>query len=233
MERKFGRLASFDERSRNFNVRQISRGLEPKTTYWNCSKVLDQGTTMECVGNAFAHELIAEPVPVLNIGQEDAHKFYKGAQAHDEWPGDDYEGSSVLGVARYGVKEGWLEKAYWGFSLLDWKLGMTYKGPAILGISWMTGMMTPNSEGFVRVKGENEGGHAILCNGYNHERRFWTLHNSWGPVWGINGECYVSDEDMDKLREDRSECMFPEGRHDITVQPEKPGVCKSTLSRWL
>jgi len=234
IERKFGRLRSFDERSWNFMVRkQLAEGLEPKTTYWECSKVLDQLDTPRCVGYSGAHELIAIPVPIMRIDAKDADVFYSGAQDEDQWPGSDYDGSSILGMARWFIKVGFWEAVYWAFSFDDWKLGISHYGPALIGITWRSGMMEPDSNGFIHVTGSSLGGHAILANGYDHELKRWTLHNSWGREWGLNGECYVSDDDMNKSREDAAECAFAQGEKDIgDIPPPDPGNGGCAIANW-
>jgi hypothetical protein len=215
----FGRLKEFDERSRNFPSRKLTRGFTPKTTYWKCAKVLDQGVQPYCVGFSWAHEIIANPVPVLTIDNNYAISLYHGAQQNDEWPGEDYDGSSVLGGWKYCRKLGWYSSVSWAFTLSDWILS-TQLGPAVIGITWKTGMMEPDSNGFVHATGYTEGSHAILMNGYNLEGHYFTLHNSWGKSWGINGECKISESDIDKLRQDDAECAIITGRYDITKPPE-------------
>ena len=236
IERTFGRLKSFDERSRNFPVRPKTRCLIPKTLHWECSKVLDQASDPYCVGFGWAHELIAVPVPILSIDYDYAVKIYHGAQDNDEWPGNDYAGSSVLGGWKYCKLLGWYNEVSWAFSIQDWILGVQI-GPAVIGITWKTDMMSPDSNNFIHVSGWNEGGHCILLNGYNAEEHYFTLHNSWGSSWGINGECKISEDDMNLLREDDAEYAVITGRNDITIEPEpdppNPGWCKSKFSRWL
>jgi len=236
MERQFGRLKSFDERSRNFPIRSKVMGLEPKSIYWNCSKVIDQGSDPYCVGFGWAHELIAVPVPVTSIDYDYAVKIYHGAQENDEWPGTDYQGSSVLGGWKYCRSLGWYDSVAWAFSMSDWILS-TQVGPSVIGVSWMTGMMSTDSNGFIHTTGMNEGGHCILMNGYNLEGHYFTLHNSWGKDWGINGECKISEDDMNKLRQDDAECAIITGRNDVSTpvppDPPGPGWCKAKFSRWL
>lgn len=230
MERQFGRLKSFDERSRNFPIRKWVKAFEPKTVYYPCVKTLDQ-VGQSCVGNSWAHELICVPVPVLSIDEDYALKLYQGAKENDQWPGTDYEGSSVLGGWKYCRSLGWYDSVAWAFSLFDWILGLQ-KGPAVIGISWKTGMLDTDSNGFVHATGVTEGGHAILMNGYNLEGHYFTLHNSWGPSWGINGECKVSEDDIDKLRQDDAECAIITGRYDITVTPIPPEPPDPEPGNW-
>jgi len=218
IERKFGRLKSFDERSRNFSIRRFTRGLEPKTVYWKCGTVLDQGSQPACVGFSWAGELAAEPVPVPNMNYDYGMKLYHGAQKNDEWDGEDYEGSSVLGGWRYCRSLGWYDEVSWAFSMEDWILGLQ-TGPAVIGITWKSDMMSPDSNNFITFTGYSEGGHAILLNGYNLEEHYFTFHNSWGKDWARNGEVFIREDDMNKARQDAAECAIITGRH-FTETPE-------------
>ncbi|MHC4356109.1 MAG: C1 family peptidase, partial [Planctomycetota bacterium] len=102
---------------------------------------------------------------------------------------------------------------YWGFSLNDLALGVGYRGPAVLGISWMEGMADTDENGFIHATGSVEGGHCILCRGINVKEKYFLLRNSWGKNWGMNGDCKVSFSDMKKLLADNGEAVFFRKRH--------------------
>jgi hypothetical protein len=234
---KFRRLREFDERSRNFPVRSLTvEGEIPRTWMWECNKVLDQGSTPECVGYAGAHYGIATPIPQPNINDIIAHQFYKGAQDNDEWPGDDYEGSSGIGLFKYLKKIKFCTGGYWAFTLMEELLGISRVCPALTGTSWMTGMMEPDSEGFVKATGYNEGGHEYLRLGVNMEEKYIWIHNSWGKGYGLNGRAKIRFDEAEKLRSGQ-DTLFLQGektdwQNPIPPQPD-PGWCKSKFSRWL
>jgi hypothetical protein len=240
MERKFGRLREFDERSRNFQVRRlVGEGETPKTILYECNKVLDQGSTSECVGYAGAHFAISTPMPQTTIDAIIAHQFYKGAQDNDEWPGDDYEGSSGLGLFKYLKKIKFCENGYWAFSLMEELLGISKVGPALTGTNWMTGMMKPDSEGFIRATGYNEGGHEYLRLGINMEEEYIWVHNSWGKGYGLNGRAKIRFNEAEKLRSGQ-DTLFLLGEKTgwnnpppPDPAPPNPGWCKNLVTRWL
>lgn len=60
------------------------------------------------------------------------------------------------------------------------------------------------SNGVVPMPGPDEepqGGHAVLCVGYDDARGVWIVRNSWGDQWGQAGYClfpyaYLTDDDL-------------------------------------
>jgi hypothetical protein len=219
MDYKFGRLKSFDERSRNFPVRTLVRGLEPISKLWDCPVVLDQGNEGSCVGHGIAHELIATPVPMAWVDHTYARKIYKMAQTLDEWPGTDYEGTSVnaglKAIKNWGLCTSW----NWSFSHLDTQLGISHVSPGIAGTNWMTGMMDLDSEGFIHATGVSEGGHCYLYLGIDTEKQAFIIQNSWYKKdkitpWGRGGRAFISFEDYEKLRSNGGEMAFLVGETD-------------------
>lgn len=249
-DRRLDRLPSFDERSRNYPIRKLVEGLEPKTVLWGCDNTLDQGGDGACVGFGCTHELIAEPVPVLDLDNKYAKEtIYWGAQKNDEWPGGSYpgavpfyEGTSVLAGLQITQSLGWWDAYYWGFNIDDLILGLQ-QGPAILGLTWKSDMMDIDSDGYIFFSGEVEGGHCILCRGWNNELTRFTLRQSWGS-WGVGGtgDCYISRDEMEKAMNDQGEMAFPVGRHEsVEPQPPEPepsncqfsnGMAKSLNEIW-
>src|SRR5690606_13675513 len=134
---------------------------------WSCSATLDQGRAPACTGFSVCHEAAARPVIVLGISNLDGLELYRRAKQLDQWPGEGYDGSSVLGAMKAAVERGWYSEYRWAFSEMDLRLAVGYKGPAVLGIDWYTGMMEPDGNGLIKASGVAEGGHAILCNGVN------------------------------------------------------------------
>lgn len=206
--RKFGRLVQFDPRSRDYPIRELIAAVKPRSYTWSCGIVLDQGNTSACTGFSVAHEAAARPVVVLGIANKSGLDLYHRARELDEWPGEDYEGSSVLGAIKAGQERGWYKEYRWAFGEPDLALAIGYKGPAVIGVNWYEGMSETDNKGILQVSGKVLGGHAILCNGYNVKTGLYRLHNSWGP-WGINGEAFITTKDMARLLSESGEACIP------------------------
>ena len=213
-DRKFGRIIRFDEESRKFSVRALlPETVKPRSYTWRCDLNLDQGALPACVGFSVAHEAAAWPIAVRGINNALALQVYYEAQILDDYPGEDYEGSSVLGGIKAGKKRGWYGGYRWAFSEFDLALAVGNFGPAVLGINWYSGMNEPDSKGFVTPTGALEGGHAILCNGIHIKTGVYRLHNSWSRKWGFFGDCFITRKDMAFLLKERGEACIPVTRY--------------------
>jgi len=208
-ERVFDRLVRFDKRSRNYPIRALISATKPRSYTWRCDLNLDQGQEGACTGFSVSHEAAARPVCVTGITNQTAQAVYRRAQQIDEWPGESYEGSSVLAAMKAGKELGWYEEYRWAFGEADLALAVSRKGPAVLGVNWYEGMGTPDSRGVITVTGRVMGGHAIVCNGYNVKTKMYRLHNSWGKSWGINGACFISAADMARLLSEQGDACIP------------------------
>lgn len=208
-KRIFDRIAKFDRRSREFPIIALIGAKKRRSYTWSCGYWLDQGREGACVGFGWTHEAGARPVVIPNLTNAIARKVYKLAQKYDEWPGDNYEGSSVLGGAKASQKMGWLTEYRWAFGENDLAMAVGYYGPAVLGLNWYEGMNEPDKNGIIRPTGDMLGGHCILCNSINIKKQLYRLHNSWGTSWGINGDCFISFADMEKLLKQEGEACIP------------------------
>ena len=208
--RTFDRLIKFDERSRNYPIRTLlAPDAKPRSYTWRCNVTLDQGPDGACTGFAVSHEAAARPKEVKDVSYVTAMAIYHRAREIDEWPGENYEGSSVLAAMKAGAEHGWYTEYRWAFGESDLSLAIGHSGPAVLGINWYEGMFEPDSKGFIKPTGRIAGGHAILCNGYNFKKQIYRLHNSWGNTWGKNGEVFITAEDLSFLLKDQGEACIP------------------------
>ena len=233
MDRSFDRLIRFDQRSRDYPA---TLGFEraPLRSYsWNFDPALylDQGPDGACVGFAWAHALAARPVELL-LDAAFAETIYKQAQLVDEYPGEAYSGTSVLAGAKTVAALLEEDLAYqmlsyrWAFGIEDCIRVLGYKGPCVLGVGWLADMMDVDENGFIHASGSLQGNHAVLARGVkvvwrdpegerdfanlDVERSYVTIRNSWGQLWGLDGDCRVSVLDLSTLLEQDGECCIPD-----------------------
>lgn len=219
------RLVYFDERSRGYPIRTTVSGVKQRGYTWRLDiPVLDQGEEGACVGFGVSHELAARPVVVAGLTNQYARELYWDAQRNDWWEGGAYEGAvpfyegtSVLAGVQAAQRRGHYSEYRWAFGLDDLILAVGYKGPAILGLNWYSGMFRVDPAGYIRPTGMLLGGHCILCVGVSVTRREFLLANSWGPEWSAimwgssvyEGYCKVTFEDMARLLEEDGEAVIP------------------------
>lgn len=234
-EQLFGRRAEFDPRSRNFQIWPLLQAdglITPRSYTWRCLLRLRQ-LEGSCVGHTFAHEVAARPKE-LPASRELAMLFYNWAQQNDEWlstPPE--EGTSGLAGAKACMYYGYLEEYRWagagsGNVLRDAALSVAYKGPGCAGTVWRSGMMWPDSAGFIHAVGSIEGAHEYLVRGVKTNwvnklapktwenvsmGSYFRIHNSWSDAehpWGIDGgDAFITFEEFQELLEDWGDFCIP------------------------
>lgn len=219
-----GRRPQFDEASRAFPIRELVGTRAPRSYTWACGVNLDQGNDGACVGFAWAAELAARPVVVPRVDNPTGFALYREAQVLDEWPGEDYSGTSVLAGAKAVAARGWMGEYRWAFGVDDLAVAVGWAGPAVIGINWHQDMFEPGGDGFVRPTGVVAGGHAILVRGYSAKARRFLLHNSWGARWGGRGGApagcaWIAHDDLGALLADQGDACVPVRRMVSTTAP--------------
>lgn len=203
--RTFDRVRHVDLRSLNYPV-TTPADYKPRSFTWAPGPVvLDQGSEGACVGHGWAHELAARPAKVQGVDSVLAFELYRSAQRLDEWPGEQYEGTSVLAGAKAVQAVGLIGEYRWCFSVDDLVTALGYHGPVVIGVDWYSGMMDTDPYGFIRPTGMIVGGHCVMLHRVRLERSAGVIDpvrsfvegvNSWGPGWGDNGRFKLSLVDV-------------------------------------
>lgn len=221
-----------------FDVRNVQYPVAPFATtgvsdwkhehrYWWKGPVLDQGAEGACVGFGWTAELGASPQRVkFTDPNQFARDIYRTAQTVDQWPGEDYEGTSVLAGAKVVQSFGLMDTYRWAFSVDEIRQTILHVGPVVIGLPWYDSMYETRPSGLVESLSSSDrlvGGHCLLINGYSPRYRFvreglWKRYeifrwqNSWGPSYGRNGHGYIRAEDLDWLFSQYGEACVPMGR---------------------
>ncbi len=202
------RRIEFDERSRDFPIRNLVVDKPRRSYTWRVGVSLDQNGFGSCVGFGWAHELAARP-KVHPMTNDLAFGIYHLAQTLDAWEGNSYEGTSVLAGAKAVQSQGFIGEYRWAFGENDLALAVGYKGPAVLGVNWRTGMdnLTIDAAGrrWAHAEGDIRGGHCFIVHGYNVPLNAYKAWNSWGAP----SEFYISAPDMVLLLADQGEACVP------------------------
>ena len=163
---------------------------------------LDQGTEGACVGFGWTGFLNAKPVK-HEYDNEMGFDVYRRAQQIDEWPGEDYSGTSVRAGAKVLKERGHIDAYAFTQDAQTLALFVLNHGPTPIGVDWHAGMERVDSEGYIYPTGRVRGGHCIIVDGVvfgvEGEVDRFRLRNSWGSSWGLNGRCRIRVEDLQRL----------------------------------
>jgi hypothetical protein len=197
-----GRRHAPDANDHRYLMRAITAPPVLLTRYWMTNVVLDQGQTSECVANAWTGFLACSPIqtrlPALG-GLPFVHQLYVEAQERDEWPGANYDGTSVRGGVKALVDRRRVGEYRWAFEAETARIWVLTRGPLVFGTNWHRGMFVPDVHGFLDDSGAVEGGHAYLIVGFSEARRAFRVVNSWGRAWGDAGRAWLHFDVADRL----------------------------------
>lgn len=233
MTGSLGRLPEFDERSRHFAVRSSlgSLGITTATPNptkqwffggapWRSRGNLDQGSEGACVGFGWTQELITSPVVKRFSTFDQANGYalgvYHAAQKIDQWPGEDYDGTSVIAGAKVMKARGYIPEYRWAFGIDDLVQAVSHLGPVVVGTNWHEGMDSWDDDGVLTVEGDIRGGHCYLVRGFiAGSVPYLRITNSWGENWGLSGDAFIRVRDFAILLASGGEACIPMRRESL------------------
>jgi len=153
-----------DPRNEQFRMSSVLPATvgELKSKRWECKPRLDQGAEGACVGYGGAHWFACAPMEQA-VSKTLAKLFYEGAQDHDQWPGSDYEGTTVTALMRFLSKVGVIGDYLWVFTFDELIKTLSLKGAVIVGTEWREGCFEPDYYGVIRFTGQVKGGHCLCA----------------------------------------------------------------------
>ena len=186
--------------------------------------ILDQGREGACTGFGLAtvvHFLLRTRRRIPATQDISPYMLYDLARRYDEWPGEDYDGSSCRGAMKGWHKHGVCDLGLWRKcgggtlsaavannaaqrplgayfrvnhrDLVAMHAAITEVGILYASSTVHSGWDAVGKGGRIRFTDDSLGGHAFAIVAYD-ERGFW-LQNSWGKAWGNQGFGHVSYQD--------------------------------------
>ncbi|GAA2760700.1 hypothetical protein [Actinopolymorpha rutila] len=234
---RLGRHVEHDERSLAYAVGVLPRSAI-KTVHWDRRiGILDQGNLGSCTGNAgtgligtdstarqglvkvdITADGAAASQGTFTVGsypldEDFAVRLYSLASRLDEFPGNyppDDTGSSGLGVAK-ALKALGLATSYQHAFSLNALNATLQTAPVMIGIPWLNSMFEPDSNGLITVDKSSgiAGGHELEVNGLDVDANTYTLTNSWGTGWGVDGVGYLKSADLKWLLSQQGDVTVP------------------------
>jgi hypothetical protein len=178
----------------------------------------DQGNTPQCVAYSGARLLLASPV-INDFPTADGDNWqtvYDWCKLNDEWPGEDYDGTSVRAFMKWAQAKGYIAGYEWAFDNLPIINHLAAVGPVQVGTDWTVDMFEPDARHFIRVAPNGDyrvaGGHAYPLMGFDRRKKCpdgskgaYVMLNSWGPGWGDKGRAWISFADFSILLRNQGE----------------------------
>lgn len=186
--------------------------------------ILDQGREGACTGFGLAtvvHYLLRSRRRVPATQDISPYMLYELARRYDEWPGEDYDGSSCRGAMKGWHKHGVCDLDLWQAAgggtlseavannaaqrplgayfrvnhrdLVAMHAAITEVGILYVSSNVHSGWDAVGQDGRIALADDSLGGHAFAIVAYD-ERGFW-LQNSWDKDWGHQGFGHVGYED--------------------------------------
>lgn len=213
-----GRLPAPDDRDMNFLMAAAipHAATDRQWKYWTDGYWFgDQGRTSQCVEYTWHHWVQAGPVkprgraPYWQLGS-----VYREAQTIDEWPGENYDGTSVRAGAKVLQRLGYIDSYLWAWDINTLVNALLTTGPVAVGTVWYDDMFDPDPKtGLVKPTGYMVGGHAYLATGVNKRSGKIRFKNSWSQKWGKSGRFWMLIEDFEKLLDQDGEaCLAVENK---------------------
>lgn len=201
-------------------------------SYWSDGMILDQGREGACTGYGLAacinfllwsRWVKANRPPDGKPTRVSPKMLYELARLYDEWPGEDYEGSSCRGAMKGWHKHGVCAERLWpadgrpdprwAEDAAERPLGAYYRidrsaigdlqaairevgavyVSALVHRGWRLGPAIAGLPVVPWRRQPAEGGHAFALVGY--ERRGFIVQNSWGERWGYRGFAILAYDD--------------------------------------
>ena len=219
-----------DPHSRSYPIRAvIGDHVKRRPRMWRTGYIrLDQGREGACVGFGWTGELLGWPAPIKFLDPHlEAREIYRAAQKIDQWPGENYSGTSVLAGAKTVQRAGYIGSYRWAFNIDDVVDAIITEGPVVVGIPWMDTMYRTRPSGLVDITGDKVGGHCVVLTGYtrailNAERAMGPMdlvrfRNSWGANYGNDGSGWIAVWDLETLLDDDGEACVPMDRRTVAA----------------
>ncbi len=210
MSHGLGRIHAPDERDRLFQLYRPREAAGIERRYWITNgRAYDQGRTAMCCSYAWGRWLTTSPVVNPHFPFSE---FYTDCQRNDEWPGEDYDGTSVRAGAKLITARGLATEYRWCWDIETGLAHLLAVGPLVLGTDWHAGMFNPSAGGYIWPTGRVAGGHAYVAIGASRVRRnpdgstgAVRIINSWGQ-WGDRGRAWITLAALDGLIRAQGEC---------------------------
>jgi hypothetical protein len=171
---------------------------------WRPAPGISQGNVPQCAIFSQGAHLGSSP----NAKRSPVERYpelYKSAQDVDEIPGNNYDGTTLLGAFKAFQLAGFYgrnAKPVVGTTIEQLVFCLREIGPVCWGSEWTMGLEMPRKDGEIRPTGVNLGGHGVLVHAIEMDSkgkgRIY-LTNWRGLNWGMGGRAWMSLQNAQRL----------------------------------
>lgn len=217
--RRLGRHVFHDDRSWLFPAPMAAdlRTVQHRRHY----TTFNQGDIGMCTGVTAVEMLMTAPFWVRGsrFGLDNARSIYSAASRIDRvrgvFPPDDV-GSSGLAVMKVLKRRRLISEYRHAFGLRQ-ALRALVLAPVGLGINWYEGFDKPRRNGECRLGGDVRGGHEIIADGLDVERKRVWCTQSWGTDWGPEGgRCFFTFDTLEQLLDEDGDVITASAKRPRT-----------------
>lgn len=84
-------------------------------------------------------------------------------------------------------------------------------GPIAVGSAWYDSMFQPDSNGLISISPDASvvGGHEYQVRAVYPQQQLVQVTNSWGPLWGVGGEAFMTWDTLGRLLDEQGDAVIP------------------------
>jgi hypothetical protein len=210
--KRLGRHVKHDPRSRNFQA-----SLAPQivsVSHQSTGLPLNQGNLGSCTANALCGALDSAPDSRggTTLAEPDAVRVYELETKLEgkPYPPNDPGGSGLM-VCKAAQQLGMITAYHHAFGIQQALQALVLR-PVITGVSWYNSFDTPDPQtGLVLVApgATVRGGHEIVADGIDADKKLVWFWNSWGTQYALGGRFCMSFDTWDQLLQQQGDVTVP------------------------
>jgi hypothetical protein len=209
--KRLGRHVVHDPRSRNFAAKRAPKIVSVQHAV--AGLPLDQGNLGSCTANALCGALDSAPnfSGGTPLAEPDAVHLYELETKLEgqPYPPNDPGGSGLM-VCKAAKDLGLISSYKHAFGVQH-ALEALVLHPVITGISWYTSFDSPDPSGLVAIDpgATIRGGHEIVADGIDADKKLVWFWNSWGTQFGVGGRFCMAFDTWEQLLENQGDVTVP------------------------
>jgi len=209
--KRLGRHVKHDPRSFEYQAGRATKVVS--VNHQATGLPLDQGKIGSCTANALCGALDSAPdyTGTTTLTEADAIRVYELETKLEgkPYPPNDPGGSGLM-VCTAAKQLGMITSFNHAFGIRHALEALVVR-PVITGINWYSSFDTPDPTGLVAIDAGAtvRGGHEIVADGIDADKKLVWFWNSWGTQWGLGGRFSMNFDTWDQLLHEQGDVTVP------------------------